>query len=103
MIEQEQSVFLYLIAFLISAGVYVILNKRNLIFILIGIELIVNGANLLIAFFARSESTSNGQILAIFSVVLTVCEVAIALAILLSIYRRRQVSDLDQLKEIGND
>lgn len=95
--------YLYLAAFLFCAGIYVVLAKRNVIFILIGIELILNAANLLLATFSRYDPKLNGQIFAIFSVVLTVCEVSIALAVLLNIYRRGQVSDLDELKEVGNE
>ena len=102
MIELEAPYYLYLAAFLFSSGVYVVLTKRNLIFILIGIELILNGANIILATFSQFDQNLNGQIFAIFSIVLTVCEVAIALAVLLNIYRRSKVSDLDQLQEVGN-
>lgn len=103
MSEQLAPYYLYLAAFLFSAGVFVVLTKRNLIFILIGIELILNSANIILATFSQFDQRLNGQIFAIFSVVLTVCEVSIALAILLNIYRRSQVSDLDKLREVGND
>ena len=101
--EELAPYFLYLAALLFSAGVFVVLSKRNLIFILIGVELILNAANIVLATFSQFDPSLNGQIFAIFSVVLTVCEVSIALAILLNIYRRSSVSDLDQLKQVGND
>ena len=102
MIEQLTPYYLYLAALLFSAGVFVILTKRNFVFILIGIELILNAANLFLATFSQVDPRLNGQIFAIFSVVLTVCEVAIALAILLNVYKRSKVSDLDQLQEVSN-
>ena len=80
-----------------------VLTKKNLVFILIGIELILNAANVMLATFSQLDSNLNGQVIAIFSVVLTVCEVSIALAILLNVYRRSKVSDLDQLREVGNE
>ncbi len=95
------SYHLYLVACLFSAGVYVVISKQNIVFVLIGIELILNSANLLLATFSRNNL--DGQIFAIFSIVLTVCEVAIALAILLNIYKKYKTSDLDELKEIGNE
>lgn len=100
--EQMAPYYLYLAAFLLSAGVYVVLTKRNLIFILIGVELVLNSANIILASFSQVDQNLNGQIFAIFAIVLTVCEVAIALAVLLNIYRRSKVSDLDQLREVGN-
>ena len=79
------------------------LTRKNLVFILIGIELILNSGNIVLASFSQYDARLNGQIMAIFSIVLTVCEVSIALAILLNIYRRSKVSDLDELQEVGND
>ncbi|MEQ9405544.1 MAG: NADH-quinone oxidoreductase subunit NuoK [Cyclobacteriaceae bacterium] len=92
--------YLCLAALLFSSGLFVVLSKRNAVFVLIGIELMLNGANLVLASFSQIDL--NGQIFAIFSVVLTVCEVAIALAILLNVYKKYATSDLDDLQEIGN-
>ena len=87
----------YLAAFLFSAGLYVILTKRNSIFILIGIELMLNAGNVFLAIVSKSDIYIQGQIIAIFAVVLTVCEVSIALAILLNLYRKHRVSNVDEL------
>ncbi|MFK7952466.1 MAG: NADH-quinone oxidoreductase subunit NuoK [Ekhidna sp.] len=95
--------YLYLAAFLFSAGLFVVLTKRNAIFVLIGIELILNGANLILVTFSSADPTLNGQILAIFTVVLTVCEVSIALAILLNVFQQYKTSNLDEVKEVGNE
>jgi len=103
MSEWSDSYYLYIAALLFSAGVYVALTKKNLVFILIGIELMLNAGNVILAFFSQFDKSLNGQIVAIFSVVLTVCEVAIALAILLNIYRKHRVSNLDELREVGNE
>ena len=80
-----------------------VITKKNLIFILIGIELMLNAGNILWAFFSQFDSGFNGQLFAIFSVVLTVCEVSIALAILLNIYKKQRVSNLEELQEVGNE
>ncbi len=95
--------YLYLAAFLFSVGLFVAITKRNVIFVLIGVELILNGSNLVLVTFSAFDSTLNGQIFAIFTVVLTVCEVAIALAILLNVYQYYNSSNLDELKEVGNE
>jgi NADH:ubiquinone oxidoreductase subunit K len=95
--------YLYLGAFLFSTGLFIAITKRNVIFVLIGIELILNGANLVLASFSAFDPQINGQIFAIFSVVLTVCEVSIALAILLNVFQYYKSSNLDELKEVGNE
>ncbi|WP_370087298.1 NADH-quinone oxidoreductase subunit NuoK [Ekhidna sp.] len=93
---------LYLAALLFSSGTYVVITKKNSIFVLIGVELMLNAGNVVLAAFSQFDPSINGQIMAIFAVVLTVCEVSIALAILLNIYRKSGVSNLDELNEIGN-
>lgn len=102
MSEEYLTYYLYLAATLFSAGVFVILTKRNSIFVLIGVELMLNAANVVLAAFSQFDPNLRGQVLAIFAVVLTVCEVSIALAILLNIYKKSDVSNLDELKEVGN-
>lgn len=99
--DLDPTYYLYLSALLFSTGLFVVVSKRNVVFVLLGIELILNGANLLLATFSRINV--NGQIFAIFSVVLTVCEVAIALAILLNVYKKYNTSNLDELQEIRNE
>ncbi|WP_421762582.1 NADH-quinone oxidoreductase subunit NuoK [Ekhidna sp.] len=93
---------LYLAAVLFSSGIYVVITKRNSIFVLIGVELMLNAANIILATFSHNDPNLNGQIFAIFAVALTVCEVSIALAILLNIYRKSRISNLDELNQIGN-
>ncbi len=93
----------YFAALLFSAGLFVVLTKRNSIFILIGVELMLNAGNVFLAIISHSDGQINGQIIAIFVVVMTVCEVSIALAILLNIYKKHHVSNMDELTEVGND
>ncbi len=100
--EEHLTYYLYFAAFLFSSGVFVVLTKRSAIFVLIGVELMLNGANLVLASFSQYDHDMKGQIFAIFAIVITVCEVSIALAILLNIYRKTRVSNLDELREVGN-
>lgn len=102
MTEETLTYYLYFAALLFSSGVFLILTKRNAIFVLIGVELMLNGANVLLASFSQFDPDLRGQVFAIFAVVLTVCEVSIALAILLNIYRKTKASNLDELTEVGN-
>ncbi len=102
MSEEQISYYLYFAALLFSSGVFVVLTKRSAIFVLIGVELMLNAANLVLATFSQFDPNLSGQVLAIFAVVLTVCEVSIALAILLNVYRKANASNLDELREVGN-
>lgn len=102
MSEEYLTYYLYFAALLFSAGVFVVLTKRNAIFVLIGVELMLNGANVILAAFSQFDQNLKGQVFAIFAVVLTVCEVSIALAILLNIYKKIKASNLDELEEVGN-
>lgn len=94
-------------AVLFVTGVYCILAKRNLIGILLGVELILNGANLnFVALGSPLLADSplglglDGQLIAIFVIVLAAAEVAIALAIVLSFYNLHQAIDIDEANEL---
>ena len=94
--------YLVLAIFLLCAGLLIILIKQNVIFVLIGIELILNAANLNLAAFSRFDQNMGGQIMAVFSVVLAAAEAAIALAILLNIHKQFKTSNVDDLTELEN-
>ncbi len=92
--------YLVLAVFLFCAGLLIILIKRNVIFVLIGIEMILNAANLNLAAFSRYDKSMDGQIMVVFSIVLAAAEVIIALAILLNIYKQFKTSNVDELIEL---
>ena len=79
--------FLWLSALLFAIGIAMILLKKNTIFILMGIELMLNAANLNLIAFARNDDTNQGLLMTIFVLVVGVCEMAIALAMILQMYR----------------
>ncbi len=74
-------------AFLFTVGVGIILLKRNVLFILMGIELILGAANLNFAAFNRGDQDQQGLLFSLFVLVIGVCEIAIALAIIILVYR----------------
>lgn len=86
--------FLWVSAFLFSTGVAIILLKRNTIFILMGIELMLNAANLNLVAFSRNDTENQGLMMSIFILVIGVCEMAIALAMILQMYRIYKKVDL---------
>jgi NADH-quinone oxidoreductase subunit K len=80
--------FLVLSAILFCLGLFCVLTRRNAIGILMGIELILNSANLNYVAFARyNGSAYDGQIFAIFVIMLAAAEAAVGLAIVLGIYQ----------------
>ncbi|MCB9556783.1 MAG: NADH-quinone oxidoreductase subunit NuoK [Deltaproteobacteria bacterium] len=88
---------------LFALGLYAVIGRRHLIGILIGVELMLNAASLNFMAFGRfvvSDPTT-AQIIVLFIIGLAAAEAAIALSIVLAIYRQRRsidVTDLEQLK-----
>ena len=70
-----------------ALGLVAIIARRNLIYVLIGVELILNAANLNFVTFARlAESPLDGRMFAIFVIIIAVAEAAVAIAIVLNIF-----------------
>lgn len=95
--------FLALSAILFSLGIYAVLTRKNAIQVLMGIELILNSANINFIAFARFGNFGfSGQIISLFVIILAAAEAAIALAIVLNIYKQFNtvnVDEIDGLKE----
>jgi NADH:ubiquinone oxidoreductase subunit K len=92
--------FLVLGSILFALGMYGVLSRRNAIGILLSIELMLNGVNLLMVAFARyltSDQPLAGQMFAIFIITQAAAEAAIGLAIIIAIYRQRRTVQVDQL------
>ena len=94
--------FLVLAAFLFVCGVVCIATKRNAIGVLMGVELVLNGANVNFMAFARYNQTFaiEGQIFALFTIVMAAAEAAIALAIVLNFYNNHVTVDVDTAEEL---
>jgi len=89
--------YLIVSAALFSLGVMCVLTRKNAINVLMGLELILNAANLnLIAFSKFSSGNFDGQIFAVFVIVVAAAEAAVALAIVLSMYRIIRSVNLDR-------
>jgi NADH-quinone oxidoreductase subunit K len=95
--------YLVISALLFSLGLYGIITRRNAILVLMGIELVLNAANINFVAFSRYGGMNlDGHLAAIFVIILAAAEAAIALAIVLNIYHRFQtvnVDDVSSLKE----
>jgi NADH-quinone oxidoreductase subunit K len=94
---------LYVSAALFATGLMITIVKRNAIMVLIGIELMLNAANLnLIVFSRNNEVLLTGQVFSLFVIVVAVCEAAVGLAIVLRVYKYYQTSipgEVNELKE----
>ncbi len=88
--------FLWVGAFLFATGFAMMVMKRNTIFVLMGIELMLNAANLNLVAFSRSDEQNQGTMMGLFVLVVGVCEMAIALAVIIQVYRQFKGIDIDQ-------
>ena len=89
--------YLLISAALFSLGIMCVFIRKNAVNVLMGIELILNSANLnLVAFSRFSAANLNGQVFAIFIIVIAAAEAAVALAIVLSMYRLIKSVNLDE-------
>jgi len=80
--------FLIISAVLFSLGLFAVMSRRNAVGILMGVELMLNAANInFVAFSRYAEHSINGQMMAAFVIVLAAAEAAVALAIVLAMYR----------------
>ena len=92
-------------AVLFVTGAVCMATKRNVLGMLMGVELVLNGANLnFVAFgsrFLRSETLGlDGELMALFVIVLAAAEAAVALAIALNFYNNHTTIDVDQADEL---
>lgn len=94
--------YLILSAFVFVCGVVCISTKRNAIGILIGVELVLNAANINFVAAARYQTpfALEGQVFALMVIVLAAAEAAVALAIFLNFYNNHASVDVDQADEL---
>ena len=94
--------FLTVAAILFALGILGIVTRRNAVMLLMGIELVLNAANINLVAFSRYSAASGaavmtGQVASIFVIVLAACEAAVALAIVLNIYKRFSTINVDEV------
>ena len=95
--------YLVLAAFLFVIGFAGVLIRRNTILILIGIELMLNAANLnFIAFwrFGEHPEALTGILVALFSIGVAAAEVAVGLALVIAIYRHYRTANVDEVNRL---
>jgi|JI8StandDraft_2_1071088.scaffolds.fasta_scaffold01717_7 NADH-quinone oxidoreductase subunit K len=93
-------IYLIIGVLMFSLGIYIALSKKNAIMTLVGIELILNAANMNLLAFSNYHNHIDGQIFTLFIMVIAATEVALALAIIIKMYKYFQNTNLDEFKTL---
>lgn len=92
--------YLAVSAIVFSLGVVGVITRRNPLVVLLGLELMLNGANLALVAFSRVWGNGDGQVFALIVMTVAACEVCIGLGMIVAIYRRKLPIDVDELREL---
>jgi NADH-quinone oxidoreductase subunit K len=87
--------YIYLSTILFAIGAAAVLLRRNAIIVFMGVELMLNATNLAFVTFARVYGTLDGQVIALFVMVVAAAEVVVGLAIIMAIFRSRRSASVD--------
>ena len=100
MLEITTNHYLVLSLLLFTIGLVGVATRRNMITVLMSIELILNSVNLNLIAFSYQHSDLTGQIFAIFTITVAAGEAAVGLGILIALFRLRETTDLDGATEL---
>ena len=92
--------YLVVSALLFCLGLLGVVIRRNLIVMYMGLELMLNAANLALVAFSYFNADLHGQILVFFIITVAAAEVAVGLALIVAIYRKRQTTDVTDLTHL---
>lgn len=87
-------------ALLFAIGTTIVLVRRNTLFVLMGIELILNAATINFVGASQLDTKLSGQMISMMIIVLAACEAVIALAIIMVLYKKVGTVDLSELKQL---
>ena len=90
--------YMILAAILFTIGVIGVLVRRNVLIVFMSIELMLNSANLVFITVSRVYADMTGHVFVFMVMVVAACEVAVGLAIVLTIFRNRQTVNLDEFR-----
>ena len=93
--------YLFVSASLFCLGLYGVITRRNAVAVLMGVELILNSANINFVAFARfSGMNMAGHVYALFVIVLAAAEAAVALAIIINIFNNFKTINIDDVRQL---
>lgn len=98
MIPIEAVIGLGLIVF--SIGLVGVLVRKNLVIMLMSLELLLNGVNIILAGLGRQLNSPRGSIFALFVIIIAVSEAAVGFALVLSYFRHKKSYDTDALNDL---
>lgn len=91
---------LFLSAILFAVGLVGVTCRRNILVMLLSIEILLNAANLTLVAFSRVHGDASGQVFVFFAMTVAAAEVAVGLAIVIALYRIRQQVDADAASDL---
>ena len=94
--------YLILAGVLFAIGATTVLVRRSAVIALMGVEMMLNAANLVLVTFSRINSNVDGEIMAFFVMVVAAAEVVVGLSIIVSSYRSRSTTSMDDLNLLKN-
>ena len=94
--------YLILAGVLFAIGATTVLVRRSAVIALMGVEMMLNAANLVLVTFSRINSNVDGEVMAFFVMVVAAAEVVVGLAIIVSIFRSRRSASLDDVSLLKN-
>lgn len=89
--------YLVVSALLFAVGLLGVIVRRNLLVIYMSLELMLNAANLAMVAFSRFNNNLDGQVFVFFIITVAAAEVAVGLALIVAIYRKRQTAHIEDL------
>ena len=98
------SAYLVLALILFCIGLYGALTKKNIVIVLICVELMLNAANINLVAFSKYGLTPSitGQVFSLFTIAVAAAEVAVGLAILIALYRNKRTVNIDEVNSMKN-
>lgn len=94
--------YLFLALCLFSIGFFGVLLRRNILLLLMSLELMLNGINLALVTFSRTSLNLDGSIFVFFIMTVAAAEVAVGLALLVALYKKRQSVFSEDMNLISN-
>lgn len=98
MVETEAYIILSTILFIL--GAMGVILRRNAILVFMSVELMLNAANLALVAFARQWDSMDGQVFVFFVITVAASEVAVGLALIVTIFRNKQSTNIDELHQM---
>jgi NADH-quinone oxidoreductase subunit K len=89
--------YLVVSVLLFCVGLLGVIVRRNILVIYMSLELMLNAANLALAAFSRFNNNLDGQVIVVFVITVAAAEVALGLALIVALFRRRQTTHVEDL------